>query len=279
MRALDANFYAPHTTVAYRFPELNEPQRNVSPGKLRIPESAVQTIAQIHAPTRVLPLVLLRQWVAEILPRLLRGANIREGGNENVYNAYEKLSPEELKAVNMRQHWAAWRVIPRSLSDVVNDAPVFAVDLCCGLGESSQILAHYLPVGSKILGIDFNSRFVECAKRTARNCAPNELHFRTQSVIDPLHNENGTLLPKESVDLIHSIGALAFHFTYAETKAVLKNAVRVLRPGGTLILDMRKSGRPRCSLEAMILRMGFKHVKSATSCGFDRTAQECFQKN
>lgn len=278
-RILDANFYAPHTTVAYRFPSLDEQQqKSVAPEKLRITESEVQRMAQIHAPTRALPVVLIRQWLAEFLPRILKGANIRKDGNANVFKAYEKISPDELKSVNMRQHWAAWRAIPRSLSNVINNTPLFAVDLCCGLGESSQILAHYLPEGSKILGVDFNSRFVASAKSRARSCAPTQLHFRTQSVLDPLRDESGTLLPKASVDLVHSIGALACHFTFSETKSVVKNAVRVLRPGGILILDMRKSGRERRSLESMILRMGFKHVKCASSCAFDRTSQECFQK-
>jgi len=80
------------------------------------------------------------------------------------------------------------------------------------------------------------------------------------------------------VDLIHSIGALAFHFNRSEMRQVLVNAKTVLRARGWLIIDVRRSGEQRRAALRTIAALGFQHMKSAASCALDRTTQECFQK-
>lgn len=259
-----------NATIANRVVE-----RPLQEARLNIPERRIQELSQRFAPTRALiPAVLKQCWV-EWLSRIIRGANIRTLDNRHVLKAYEKLTPNELRSVNMRQHWAAWRAIPRSLSSVVVDQPVAAIDLCCGLGESTRILAHFLTPGSRILGIDFDARFIRHAQN-APSTRTDRCDYRVQSVLAPWHDQDGVLVPDMSVGLVHSIGALAFHFTRFEIEIIVKNAWRVLRRGGALVLDMRRFGRERIQLLKSISAGGFKHVKSASSCLLDRTTQESF---
>lgn len=270
---------------AFLYPELSHratiPSRvAVRPFKespLVIPERKIQDSARRFAPSHGLIPAVFRQCWTEWRARAFQGANIRSIENSNVLKAYEKLTPDEFHFVNMRQHWAAWRVIPRSLSSVVIDRPISAIDLCCGIGESTRVLSHFLTPGSRILGIDSDARFIAQAKDTQSTDA---IHcdYRVQSVLMPWQNENGIVVPPASIDLVHSIGALAFHFTTLEIEIIVKNAVRVLRLGGVLILDMRRFSRERGRLLNLISTLGFKHVKCTSSCLFDFTTQESFEK-
>ncbi len=222
----------------------------------------------------------MRQGFSELLQRFVKGVNFRDSVNANARDAYSKFTARDLETINLRQRWAAWRVIPRSLSGVVENKPLFALDLCSGLGDSSEILAQYLPAGSRILGLECNSRFVAAAsQRFSHRPCQTRMAFRTQSVLQPFSDERGAPIPVASVDLVHSIGALAFHFNRPETRRVLGHAKNLLRSGGWLIVDMRKSGDVREANFRMITALGFKHIKSATSCALDRTTQECFQKS
>ena len=97
--------------------------------------------------------VLWRQWRTE---RALakRGIHFRATAIDQVAAAYAAMSQQEFDAVNGRQDWANWRTIPRALDGHVPDEPLRVLDLGCGTGSSTRVLAHYCPPGSHITGYE-----------------------------------------------------------------------------------------------------------------------------
>lgn len=59
-----------------------------------------------------------------------RGIDILRTNNQSAINAYLQLSAWDIQNINLRQEWAAWRVIPRSISGHLPNQPVKALDLC-----------------------------------------------------------------------------------------------------------------------------------------------------
>ena len=68
----------------------------------------------------------------------------RQNRNHLACQAYRQMNLEEFQALNARQAWANWRTIPRNLAGRLPQRPVLALDLCCGVGESTEVLAYYL---------------------------------------------------------------------------------------------------------------------------------------
>src|SRR5205823_2777685 len=94
--------------------------------------------------------------------------------------AYAAMTEEEFDASNARQQWANWRTIPRALSGCVEDRPLRVVDLGCGPGSSTRVLAFYCPAGSRITGYDQAEPLLELARRRTykhRSGAPASVEF------------------------------------------------------------------------------------------------------
>src|SRR5206468_9537662 len=116
-----------------------------------------------HGPGHALA-VCWRQWRAE--RRLARrGIHFRDTNPGKVAAAYRAMSPAEFDAINGRQDWANWRTIPRALSGHVPNRPLRVLDLGCGTGSSTRVLAFYCPAGSHITGYEFAAPLVEVARR------------------------------------------------------------------------------------------------------------------
>src|SRR5205809_7859487 len=100
---------------------------------------------EIHrnGPGRIL-MVCWRQWRTErALAR--RGIRFRATSFEQVLAAYAAMTQAEFDAINGPQEWANWRTIPRALSEHVPDRPLRVLDLGCGTGGSTRVLACHRP--------------------------------------------------------------------------------------------------------------------------------------
>ena len=71
-----------------------------------------------------------------------------------VLSAYSAMSATEFDAINARQDWANWRTIPRAMNGHLPNHPLRVLDLGCGTGSSTRVLAYYCPVGSHITGFE-----------------------------------------------------------------------------------------------------------------------------
>src|SRR6516162_432690 len=116
-----------------------------------------------NGPGRIF-VVCWRQWRTErALAR--RGVRFRATALKQVLAAYAAMSQAEFDAINGPQDWANWRTIPRALSGHVPDRPLRVLDLGCGSGGSTRVLAFYCPVGSHITGYEFAQPLLSVAKR------------------------------------------------------------------------------------------------------------------
>lgn len=241
----------------------------------------IRAIANEHLESRSLVKIVLRQFWSENQLKLKKKVSFRKRQKEGVPQAYCEMSLREFEGINARQQWANWRTIPKNLSGILRRKPVFAVDLCCGVGHSTEVLACYLPEGSKILGLEYNSTFLEKASAkeyTHLNGIPCQVFFRGQSVLDAFHDETGHLLPAESVDLVNSSGAVGAHFEPPLTQELAREIRRVLKKGGIAMIDSGPPGTSRKQLIEIFKPLGFKVCQVSKSCLLDIYTQVCFEK-
>jgi SAM-dependent methyltransferase len=225
------------------------------------------------------PLFFRQAW-AEARVRAYRQIAFRSRENAKVRDAYAAMETWEFEGVNARQAWANWRTIPKNL-EAVGESPLSAVDLCCGTGQSTAVLAFHLPPGTRILGFDYSSRFVALARSRAyldRDGREADVRFRAQSVLETLRGISGAPLPDESVDLVNSSGAVGCHFDPASTAALANEVARVVRPGGLALVDSGWSGTSSRDVRALFQARGFEERHAARSCFLDPYLQICFWK-
>src|SRR5262245_8177039 len=104
--------------------------------------------------------VCWRQWRAErALAR--RGIHFRTTDLDQLAQAYAAMSADEFDAINGRQDWANWRTIPRALhTGKLPQRPLDILDLGCGTGSSTQVLAWHCHPRSRILGYELAAALI-----------------------------------------------------------------------------------------------------------------------
>lgn len=250
-------------------------------GMLEIDEKTVLEVAARSFSNTSLAKIVVRQALTEHWLKLGRHVNFRHRENQAACDAYSAMSIKEFDGINARQNWANWRTVPRNLSRSVPNRPLKAVDLCCGIGHSTEVLAHYLPFGSEILGLEYNPKFVEVARTRQYYSASGhavKVAFRHQSVLEKFRGVDGSILEDESIDLANCCGAVGHHFDPKATAQLAAELERVIRVGGVAMLDSGKSGTPRKQLVEIMRIRGFRPLTSARSCAIDPYEQICFQK-
>jgi SAM-dependent methyltransferase len=200
-------------------------------GKRRMLTIAEDEIRR-HGPGNILA-VCWRQWRTE--RRLARrGIRFRGTDAQRVATAYASMSADEFDAINGRQDWANWRTIPRALSGHVPDRPLRVLDLGCGSGTSTRVLAFYCPAGSSITGYEFAEPLVAVARKRdyrRRDGEPAQVDFVCQSVTEPLRQADG------SVDLVNASGVVGHHLDTTSAGPLIGELRRVLRAEGVAMLD------------------------------------------
>jgi SAM-dependent methyltransferase len=232
-----------------------------------------------HGPGR-LPAVCWRQWRTE---RALakRGVCFRTAEPEVVAAAYTAMSDQEFDAINSRQDWANWRTIPRALSGHVPDQPLRVLDLGCGTGSSTQVLAFYCPADSHLTGYEMAPALVKVARRrryVQRGGQPAPVDFSCQGITEPLQAADGGLLATGSVDLVNASGVVGHHLTPQTVTPLLEELARVLRPGGVASLDVGPT-LPASELSLALGCRGFTPLGHCRSWLLDPTGQVTFRKS
>ena len=223
--------------------------------------------------------VCWRQWLAE--RRLARrGVRFRDTEPDVVAAAYAAMSEAEFDAVNGRQEWANWRTIPRALSGHVPDRPHLVLDLGCGTGGSTRVLAFYLPAGSRLIGYEVAEPLVRFARgRTYRRRVGSALgvDFVCQGVTESLRQPDGALLPAASVDLVNASGVVGHHLKAKTAGPLVAELDRVLTPDGVALLDVGPTLGAR-SLRGLMERAGFRCLGRRRSWFGDATGQLVFRR-
>jgi len=242
-------------------------------GLLRIAESEIRR----QGPGNVLG-VCWRQWRAErALAR--RGIRFRTADEAAVRRAYAAMTPAEFDAINGRQDWANWRTIPRSLSLHVPDRPLRVLDLGCGTGSSTRVLAYYCPAGSQITGYELAPALVEVARSRDyqhRSGVGAEISFECQPVTTTLLEQRKPVA-SQSVDLASASGVVGHHLTAATLGPLGEELRRVVRPGGIVLLDVGPTLGAR-ELTRLMTAAGFLRIARTRSWLFDPTGQVVFRR-
>jgi SAM-dependent methyltransferase len=187
----------------------------------------------------------------------------------------------EFEGLNARQAWSNWRTIPRNLHGRAPAVPLRALDLCCGTGHSTEVLAYYLAPGSRILGLEHNPRFVAMARSRrywTRSGHPVRVEFASQSVLETFRDSSGEEIPDASLDLVNSSGAVGCHFEARDTALLAGEVSRVLRVDGLALIDSGRAGTSERDLVRVFTERSFEAIHRAWSCALDRYTQVCFRK-
>ncbi|MBI5366203.1 MAG: class I SAM-dependent methyltransferase [Planctomycetes bacterium] len=248
---------------------------------LRISEAEIRRVAHRHGVPGSLPIIVVRQAMTEVWVRLGRGIPFRNRVNAYARVHYSAMNPTEFHGVNARQWWANWRTIPRSLSGRVLNRPYRVLDLCCGTGGSTEVLAHYLPSGSDILGLEYSPEFAELARRRDYRHADGSAAraaFRVQSVLETFRGLDELPIPADSLDLVNCSGAICCAFEAAAVARLAPEVYRVVRPGGLALMDSGPGGTPKQKVMELFTAQGFRVLNAAKSCLLDPNSHICLEK-
>jgi SAM-dependent methyltransferase len=241
---------------------------------LTIPEAEIRS----HGPGGLLA-VCWRQWCTERgLAR--RGIHFRDTNFERVVAAYTAMSQTEFDAINGRQDWANWRTIPRALNGQVPDRPLRVLDLGCGTGGSTRVLAFYCPAGSHITGYEFAEPMLAFARRRGYRGKDGEaaqVDFVCQGVTDPLRGADGSVVPTQSVDVVNASGIVGHHLDGDSIRPLLDELRRVLKPEGIAMLDVGPT-LPGRKLRAILSAAGFAYQGHYRSWLGDTTGEMVFRR-
>lgn len=245
-------------------------------------EATIEAVAKERLHFETLPKIVLRQGMTE-LGLLMKKVNFRRNENGKAAQAYRAMSIEEFEGINARQVWANWRTVPKNLNGLLDfSRPLRALDLCCGTGQSTEVLACYLPPSSTILGIEQNPDFVTVARERAildgRGLRATTA-FRAQSALETFHDEKGNVIPAESVDLVNSSGAIGHHFKPEMTLLCLQEVARVLKPEGIALIDSGVMGTKPQQVRAIAEALGWTEIRSSRSRWMDPLLQIVFRKS
>jgi SAM-dependent methyltransferase len=222
--------------------------------------------------------VCWRQWRTE--RRLARrGLRFRSTALAQIVAAYGAMSQAEFDAVNGRQDWANWRTIPRALSGHVPNRPLRVLDLGCGTGGSTQVLAWYCPAGSSITGYEVASPLLDFARRRPyrhRGEGDISVDFVCQGIGEPLRAAAGASVAERSVDLINSSGVVGFHLNAETIQPLIGEMRRVLKPDGVALLDVGPT-MPGRTLRRLMIAASFRYLGRYRSWLGDPTGEMAFR--
>jgi SAM-dependent methyltransferase len=247
---------------------------DTKPSLLVLPETEIRR----HGPGHILA-VCWRQWRTERdLAR--RGVHFRLTDPHQVAKAYAAMSAAQFDAINGRQDWANWRTIPRCISGHVPQRPLRIVDLGCGTGSSTRVLAFYAPLGSQVLGFEIAEPLLAIARARSylhRSGQAGHVEFSCQAVTEILRESDGTPVPDGTIDVANASGVVGQHLDEHTVGPLVKELDRVLKEDGIAMLDVGPS-LSESQLTGIMEAAAFQKLGHWRSCWLDPTGEVVYRR-
>ena len=215
--------------------------------------------------------------------RRISGQGMIGADADAVRDGFAGLTDEEFAEYNFPQRWVERRTIPRALDGRVPARDAVVLDLGCGPGTSTEIIARFADPSWSILAFDLTPHLVQVAKdRAARAGFVN----RDGAVITPrffCQDIGGTLrrdskaLPNASADFAISGGVVGLYMNPRSVTRLAYELRRVLKPGAFAALDAGPAVGVRV-LKEIMARAGFRHVASYRSIALDPRPKLVFER-
>ena len=193
---------------------------------------------------------------------------------------YSRLSPAEFDALNARQCWANWRLIPRLLHRRLPNRPLAIVDLGAGTGHSTEVLARCTPAGSRILAIEGAAVLAKAARERLERVTQETgvaIDVTCADILQPWHWADGTPVEAESIDLINSTGVIGHHLQPKHAAELVSYLAQRLRHAGLAALDPGPT-MPPCVLRTIAQANGLCYRTRLRSNPLDLNGLMLFRK-
>lgn len=251
--------------VSHRWCLLPMPKYKAPPGRgswRRLPQLVQQRV--------------LTEW------RLKRqGMNFRADNPNVCSRAYARMSDDEFAAINACQEWANWRIIPRLVTRIQAQGPWSVIDLGCGQGVSTEVLAWYSPENSHFLGYDLCETALSRAslrKYSHSSGQTAKVNFRRQQIDQTWQDSQGQPIADGSITLVNASGIIGHHLSSECVLALVTELSRVLAVDGWALLDVGPH-RGRHELSRLMSAAGFSCQRRARSWWLDPCGQLAFRRS
>lgn len=184
----------------------------------------------------------------------------------------------EYERINACQAWANWRVLPPLVQLLTAAAPWTVIDLGCGQGISTEVLAWCCPPGSRLLGYDLSETALDIARGKTylhSEGSAAEVSFLIQEVDQPWCDAGGSVLADSCVTLVNASGIVGHHLSEKRMEKLADEIRRVVSPDGWALLDTGPRLDRRKVVQIMQSR-GFIHHQHSRSWWLDRCGQSAF---
>lgn len=212
------------------------------------------------------------------------GLSFRGQRADLLRQAYDSMDQETFAIVNGAQDWANRRQIPRAIAGRITRADALIIDLGCGPGDSTRIIARQTPSGCRIIGVDLSAELIARAKNRAQQgffrakdgsiVAP---EFVCGDITGTLCGAAGEPLSSGSAHYVSSSGIVGHHLTPDDFARLAQELRRLIELGGHAALDCGPCLSASQISRAMEAR-GFILVKRARSVFFDPRPQLVFRR-
>ncbi|MDX2148171.1 MAG: class I SAM-dependent methyltransferase [Planctomycetota bacterium] len=213
----------------------------------------------------------------------IKGQGLIGADSWSVATGFESLSPRDFETYNLPQNWVERRTIPRALNRRVPAHNARVIDLGCGPGFSTRIIAHFAQPSWNILGFDFVAHYIaEASRHAAAGTIRNRDNliirptFRVQSITETLATDSGPL-EASSIDFAVAGGVVGLYLQPPDVATLALELCRVIKPGGYAALDSGPAIPPH-RLKHIMLDRGFAFVELIRSVAFDPRPKLVFMR-
>jgi SAM-dependent methyltransferase len=225
----------------------------------------------VRMPWRALAANKLHEWVVKATGRRIAGQGMIGAEPARVASGFAGLRGKDFYEYNLPQMWVERRQIPSAIDGRIPVRGAVVLDLGCGPGTSTEVLAHFADPSWTIVGYELTEHLAAEAKaRSERgefvNCRGERVpaRFVCQDISRPLRAPGGGLIAEGSVDFAVSGGVVGLYMNARSVTRLAQELARVVRPGGFAALDTGPAVGGRLLREVMA-RAGFGFVATCRS--------------